>query len=159
MTNRSVLAVALAIVTLCSPSMLAQRGGAPPGDGKAKVNIVQATGCVERRAGSPVTWWLTQAAPPVVTRDGVFNTVQVEEAKKSPPGAREFQLVGIADFLDAESLLQSANRAAFTRPDQANATGELKAGRKVLVKGPLIESGGVARINLLAVVGLADGCR
>jgi hypothetical protein len=68
-------------------------------------------------------------------------------------------LVGVADFLDADALLRFGDRASFTKPDQVNATGELRAGRTVLVKGLLIESGAESRINLLAVVGLADSCR
>ena len=39
-----------------------------------------------------------------------------------------------------------------------NATGELVAGRTVLVKGLLIEANAPARINLLVVVALSDGC-
>ena len=87
---------------------------------------------------------------------------QVEEAKEQPLGSREFQLIGVAEFLDAESLLSFGDRAQFTRADQVNATNELREGRMVLVKGLLIEAGTSAgattRINLLAVVGLADGC-
>ncbi len=123
-----------------------------------QVEIVHTVGCVEQRAGDPTTWWLTRAAEPTVTRGGVFNENQVEEAKSTELGSRAFQLIGVADFLDAESLLRFGDRAQFTTPDQVNATGQLGAGRTVLVKGLLIEDGAAERINLLAVVGLADGC-
>ena len=66
--------------------------------------------------------------------------------------------MGVADFLGAEALLRSFDRSSFTTPDQVNATGELRAGRTVLIKGLLIESDDTARINLLSVVGLADTC-
>ena len=125
---------------------------------KPDVEIVQAVGCVERRGGDAEQWWLTRAAEPTVTRAGVFNSVQVDEAGEQASGEREFELVGVADFLGAEALLRSFDRSSFTAPDQVNATGELRAGRTVLVKGLLIEADAGARINLLAVVGLADTC-
>ena len=121
------------------------------------VQIVQTVGCVERRTGD-AEWWLARAAEPTVTRVGVFNRVQVDEAREQAPGDREFELVGVADFLGAEALLRSFDRSSFTTPDQVNATGELREGRTVLVKGLLIEADDVERINLLAVVGLADTC-
>jgi hypothetical protein len=125
---------------------------------KPQVEIVHTVGCVEERSGDTPTWWLARAVDPTVTRAGVFNETQVDSAKSTPLGSRAFQLIGVADFLDAESLLRFGDRAQFTTPDQVNATGQLAAGRTVLVKGLLIEDGGAARINLLAVVGLADGC-
>jgi len=123
-----------------------------------QVEIVQTVGCVEERGGEPPAWWLTRAVEPTVVRAGVFNENQVEEARSTALGSRAFQLIGVADFLDAESLLRFGDRAQFTTPDQVNATGQLGAGRTVLVKGLLIEDGAAERINLLAVVGLADGC-
>ena len=158
MTNRSVLAVALAIGALWSPRMAAQTAEAAKT--KVKVEVVQTVGCVERRNGEPATWWLTRAAAPTVTRAGVFNRVQVDEAKKTAaPGTREIRLVGVADFLDADGLLRAGDRARFTKPEQVNATGELREGRTVLVKGLLVDAGAESRINLLAVVGIADTCR
>ena len=123
-----------------------------------QVEFVQTVGCVERRTREDTTWWLTRAAEPTVTRRGVFNEVQVDEARETAPGAGEFRLVGFADFLTAEGLLNHGDRALFTTPDQINASGELRAGRTVLVKGLLIETDGESRINLMSVVGLADGC-
>jgi hypothetical protein len=153
------LGAALASAALCSPSLVAQRGARPAG-AKVKVEIVQTVGCVERRAGDPPLWWLTRAQAPSVTRDGVFNRAQVDEAKKtSTVGTLAFHLIGVADFLDVEGLLRSGNRAQFTSADQVNATGELREGRTVLVKGLLIDAGGESRINLIAVVGIADTCR
>ena len=117
------------------------------------VEIVHTVGCVERRTGD-AEWWLARAADPTVTRPGVFNQDDVDEAREQALGARAFHLVGVADFLGAEALLRSFDRSSFTTPDQANATGELRAGRRVLVKGLLVAAGEVERINLLAVVGL-----
>jgi hypothetical protein len=142
------------------PSLGAQAAPQSAAKPKPKVDVVQTVGCVERRGGPQPTWWLTRAATPTVSRVGVFNTLQVEEARKTATlGTREFELVGIAEFLDAEGLLRSGDRAAFTTPDQVNATGELRAGRTALVKGLLIEAGAQSRLNLLAVVGMAETCR
>lgn len=121
------------------------------------VEIVHTVGCVERRTGD-AEWWLTRAAEPTVTRPGVFNQDEVDEAREQAAGTLEFHLVGVADFLGAEALLRSFDRSSFTTPDQVNATGELREGRTVLVKGLRIAAEGVERINLLAVVGLADTC-
>jgi hypothetical protein len=89
----------------------------------------------------------------------VFNRTEVDEiAGAVKPGARVFQLVGVADFLDVDGLLASGDRQLFTTAEQANATGELRTGRMVLVKGLLIEADGDSRINLMAVVGLSETC-
>ena len=121
------------------------------------VEIVHTVGCVERRTGG-AEWWLARAAEPTVADPGVFNQDEVDEAREQALGTHEFHLVGVADFLGAEALLRSFDRATFTTPDQVNATGELREGRTVLVKGLRIAAEGVERINLLAVVGLADTC-
>ncbi len=145
-----------AAVAVTSP--VAVRSQEPEEAEKPQVEIVKTLGCAEKRPGSPATWWLTRAAEPETIRGGVFDANQVEEAKGSPLGAREFQLIGVADFLDAESLLEWGERSEFTTADQANATGELQEGRTVLVKGLLIDADPRPRINLLAVVGLAEDC-
>ena len=121
------------------------------------VEIVHTVGCVERRTGD-AEWWLARAAEPTVTESGVFNQDEVDEARAQALGTQAFHLVGVADFLGAEALLRSFDRSSFTTPDQVNATNELREGRTVLVKGLLIEADDMARINLLAVVGLADTC-
>ena len=125
--------------------------------GEPAVEIVHTVGCVERRAGG-AEWWLARAAEPTVSEPGVFNENEVDEARAQALGTHEFHLVGVADFLGAEALLRSFDRSSFTTPDQVNATGELRAGRKVLVKGLRIAAEEIERINLLAVVGLADTC-
>ena len=121
--------------------------------------MVHTLGCVEARNDAAAPWWLTRAATPTVTKRGVFNSDQIAEIEETALGTRQFQLVGVADFLTAEGLLRSGDRALFTTPDQVNATGELRDGRTVLVKGLLIETDGDPRINLVAVVGLEDKCR
>ena len=151
MTHRTVLMLAVMIAVTWPTAVQGQRPD-------PQVEIVQTVGCVELRNDDVATWWLTRAAEPTETRARVFNENEVEEAKEEALGSREFQLVGVAEFLDAESLLSFGDRAQFTTADQVNATNQLRVGHTVLVKGLLIEAGAVTRINLLAVVGLADGC-
>ena len=157
MTTRTLFA-ALVIGLVLSPRVaLAQQE--PAGSRGPQVDMVHTLGCVERRADAAAPWWLTRAAEPTVTKRGVFNSDQIAEIEETALGTRQFQLVGVADFLTAEGLLRSGDRALFTTPDQVNATGELRDGRTVLVKGLLIETDGDPRINLVAVVGLEDKCR
>lgn len=144
-----------AAVWLAPASTRGQRVAAT--SGAPAVEIVHTVGCVERRAGE-AEWWLARAAEPTVTEAGVFDEDEVNEARAQALGTHVFHLVGVADFLGAEALLRSFDRSSFTTPDQVNATGELRAGRTVLIKGLLIESDDAARINLLSVVGLADTC-
>jgi hypothetical protein len=105
---------------------------------------------------------LTRAAEPTVTNDDVFNENEVEAARSAALGSGEFQLIGVADFLDAASLLRFGDRAEFTTDDQVNATNQLRQGGTALIKGLLIaddaRQDASARINLLMVVALADGC-
>ena len=123
-----------------------------------QVEIVHTVGCVVPRSGDPTEWWLTRAAEPTVTRAGPFNENQVAEAREQAMGSLEFQLIGVAEFLDAEALLDWGDRSQFTTAEQANATAELREGRRVMVKGLLIESDEASRINLLTVVGLSETC-
>ena len=140
-----------------TPGAGEQRGRGAARGSKPQAEIVQTVGCVERGAGEN-TWRLTRAADPETTRFGVFDAAQVDEARQTARGSREFRLIGVADFLTAEGLLRSGDRALFTTPEQINATGGLREGRTVLVKGLLIDPDGEPRINLVAVVGLADTC-
>lgn len=155
--HRAVFAWALVTATAWPTAALAQRE-ATAKTSKPQVEIVHTLGCAEQRDHGATGWWLVRAVDPEVSRAGVFNVEQVEKANETALGTGEYELIGVADFLDADSLLESGERAQFTTPEQVNATGELRAGRRVLVKGLLIEAEPAKRINLLAVVGLADRC-
>ena len=158
MTSRTVIAQAGA-ATVATVSFMIATTWSTTANGQAaepQVAIVQTVGCVEQRGGAE--WWLTRAADPTGSRAGLFDVNQVDEAKETALGSREFQLVGVADFLSAEGLLRWGDRAQFTSPEQVNASGELREGRRLLVKGLLLETEAVSRINLLAVVGLANTC-
>jgi hypothetical protein len=157
MISRAAVAAALVMFAGMSGVAAGQRRVTNTSE-KPKVDIVQSVGCAERKAGSPATWWLGRAADATVSQPGVFTVAQVEQAKGAALGASTFQLVGVADFLDTAGLLQSGQRADFTTAENANASGQLKEGRKVLVKGLLIDGGDVKRINLMSVISLAESC-
>ena len=101
---------------------------------------------------------MARAAEPTVTEVGPFNEDEVEEARDVALGDREFQLIGVAEFLDGHEQLDWGDRASFTTSDQTNATRDLRDGRRVFVKGLLIDADSAAGINLLSVVALADSC-
>jgi len=147
------LAMALAGVWPAS----AQRQSRPPSD-PPKAPIVQALGCAEQRAGSPATWWLARASNADTATPGPLNVGQVEKAKGVALGTNTFRLIGEADFLSPEELLKSGERSKFTAADTANASGQLRAGRKVLVKGLLVDVAGEPRINLMSVVSVGETC-
>ena len=148
----------MALITLCASPGFAQRGRQTRPGEKPAVDVVQSIGCVERHDGNPETWWLTKAADARVTQPGVFSTGQVDTARGAALGANTFELVGVADFLDADGLLKSGRRREFTTSQNVNATGQIRPGRKILVKGMYITTGETKRINLLNVISLADSC-
>jgi hypothetical protein len=158
MTSRTVLAATFAVGFGLSLVAHAQTRRPPIASGKPKVDLVETVGCVERKSGTPVTWWLTSAANPKTTTVGFVTVTDVESARSLPLGNNSFQLIGVDDFLDAEALLQDPERSKFTTPETANATAQLRVGRKVLVKGLFIEADGQKRINLTQVISLADAC-
>lgn len=161
MSIREVLTLTLAVgVGFSSISTgHAQRRSPLGAAGKPKVDIVVGIGCVERKGGDPPTWWLSHAADPQVTPSASLGTAEIEQMKMVPMGTGVYQLVGVSDFLDVDSLLQDPLRAQFTTRETVNATGQLREGHKVVVKGPLVEMNGQKRINVMAVLGLADICR
>lgn len=122
---------------------------------KPTVPVVTTVGCVEKAGES---WFLTRAADPNETELPFSTFTELEDARGAALGSNRFQLVGVTDFLDAEGLLSSHQRAEFTTPESVNATGQLSEGRKVVVKGLYITSVEPHRINLTSLFSLADTC-
>ena len=83
------------------------------------------------------------------------NRDEIEEASGTPLGSRTYVLIGVADFLAPEELLDEFQRAEFTTVDSVNSTGSLVDGHRILVKGLFIEN---ERINLTSVIGLTERC-
>jgi hypothetical protein len=122
---------------------------------KPKVDIVQSVGCAERKSGQ---WWLTRATQAKASEGSFFNAIEVEEVRRLALGTNTYQLIGVADFLDTDGLLREGQRSQFTTRETANASGQLREGRKVVVKGLLIVASERPRINLTQVVSVSGTC-
>ena len=83
---------------------------------------------------------------------------ELQEAAQQALGTKDYVLVGTTDFLTQEDLLHHPQRAQFTRPAVANATGQLQDDRKLFVKGLLITAPNEMRLNLVAVHQVAETC-
>jgi hypothetical protein len=124
---------------------------------KPKVPIVSVVGCASRTAEG--TWMLTNATDGIESKVLFMSAKEIEEARKKALGNNRYKLLGTPEFLTKEELLKQEQRAEFTRPEVANATGQLQDGRKLLVKGLLITVPNEKRLNLVAVQQLADICK
>ena len=124
---------------------------------KPKVPIVSVVGCATRTADG--TWMLTNATDGIESKVLFMSAKEIEEARKQALGRNRYRLLGTPEFLTREELLKQGQRAEFTRPDAANATGQLQDGRKLVVKGLLITAPNEKRLNLVSVQQLADTCK
>ena len=124
---------------------------------KPTVPLVSAVGCAQRSPQG--AWTLTNATEPTEVRVLFMSAKEIEAARKQALGKNRYTLLGTPEFLTKEELLKSGQRAEFTRPEVANATGQLQDGRKLLVKGLLITAQNERRLNLVAVQQLADSCK
>jgi hypothetical protein len=124
---------------------------------KPAVPLVSAVGCAQRTPEG--AWALTNATEPVESRVLFMSAKEIDAARKQALGKNRYTLVGTPEFLTKEELLKSGQRAEFTRPEVANATGQLQHGRKLLVKGLLITAPSERRLNLVAVQQLAETCK
>ena len=101
---------------------------------------------------------LTHATDGVDSKTLFASDDELQEAAQQALGNKEYVLVGTTDFLTKKELLSHPQRAQFTRPAVANATGQLRDGRKLFVKGLLITAPNERRLNLVAVHEVADPC-
>lgn len=145
------LATAVAIPCGAALGVAAQEPDLP----ERTVPLVKTVGCVEKDGGS---WFLTAAADPEETEYPFASALEVQDARGAALGSHRFELVGVADFLDAEGLLSLHQRAEYTAPESVNATGQLAEGHKVAVKGLYITSVEPHRLNLTSVFSLTDTC-
>ena len=124
---------------------------------KPKAPLVTAVGCATRTPEG--TWVLSNATDSTETAQLFSSSKEIEAAKKQALGRNRYTLLGTADFASKEELLKTQQRAEFTRPEVANATGQLQNGKKIVVKGLLITAPNEKRLNLVSVLQLADICR
>lgn len=123
---------------------------------KPKVDMVSVVGCVSHPDDK--TWLLTNATSEVATAIPYTSEKEIAGARALTLGAAKYRLIGTNDFVTNEELLKDTQRAAFTTPRTANATGTLRPGRKVVVKALLIKAPNEKRLNLLSVQPRADTC-
>jgi hypothetical protein len=124
---------------------------------KPKAPLVSVVGCASRTPDG--AWLLTNATDSVETKELFSSAKEIAEAKQKQLGTNRYRLIGTADFDTKEELLKKPERATFTRPEVANATGQLQNGRKLVVKGLLIIAPNEKRLNLVSVQQLGDTCK
>ena len=139
----------LTAVALICASPLGIHGQEPSEESKPKVPLVSVVGCADRN--NEGAWSLRRATDGTETKRLYTSTKEIEEARAKRLGRNRYKLVGTADFVTKEELLKTQQRAEFTRPAVANATGQLQDGRKVVVKGLLITAPREKTLNLVSV--------
>jgi hypothetical protein len=116
--------------------------------------IVMVVGCASKTA-APHIWDLTRAGTRTESTRAGITTADKNQLAKQPLGRDTYQLIGVADFVDAETSRTIGDRANVLTPPRVNSTGMLVSGHKVAVKGLLIEAS-PPRINLTSVVDLGS---
>ena len=147
---------ALALAGGLAVGVHAQQSGASKPQPKAP--LVSVVGCASRTPDGK--WALTKATETSATEQLFSSSKEIEAAKNKELGKNRYGLVGTADFGTKEDLLKHQQRGEFTRPEVANATGQLQNGQRVVVKGLLITAGpNDKRLNLVSVLQLGDPCK
>lgn len=147
------LVVAIACACVSAAGLEAQQGE----KGKSAVDLVSVVGCATHRTDG--AWMLTNAGDPTVVPQAAIAEKEIEAARAQPLGKKGYRLVGTAEFVSAEELARSPVRAEFTTERSANSTGQLENGRKLIVKGLLINAPTEKRLNLTSVRQLSDSCK
>ena len=81
-------------------------GGAQDRDlTKPTINLVSSVGCA---AQDGATWTLTRASEAMVTRVPFSSTAEIEAANSTSLGSNTYTLIGVAEFLAVEGLLNSS---------------------------------------------------
>lgn len=107
--------------------------------------------------GARVTLPAPAPGQPVV-RPAAFVTPQESAAAALVTSGQEsLHLVGVSDFVTPEQSLLNPLRKGLYPIERVNATGALREGRRVVVKGVLI-AGSPARLNLTSVVAIDGAC-
>jgi hypothetical protein len=123
---------------------------------KSKTPIVLIVGCA-RETDQPHLWTLSNAGERSESSRVAITIEEKEQLARRPLGGDTYQLIGVADFVDADTSRRIGVRGEILAPSRVNATGVLASGHRVAVKGLYIE-GVPARINLTSVVDLGSRC-
>src|SRR5262245_11355611 len=111
-------------------------------------------GCAAKTP-APLIWDLTRAGARVEsTRAGITNA-EKDQLARLPLGRDIYQLIGVADFVDADTSAAIGDRARILTPSRANANGMLVSAHEVGVKRVLVDAPR-PRINLTSDVDLGS---
>jgi hypothetical protein len=124
----------------------------PTSPGSIRAPLVMLVGCAGKTA-QPQIWDLTRAGARVESSRAGITASEKDQLARQTLGQDAYQLIGVADFVDTQTARTIGDRGAILTPPRVNATGMLADGRKVAVKGLLIDAT-PPRINLTSVVDL-----
>jgi hypothetical protein len=121
-----------------------------------KSPIVLVVGCAAPSA-EPHIWVLSHAGERTTSVTPGIATAEKRDLQNAATGRETYHLIGVADFVDADSSRRIGVRGRIFSPSRVNATGTLVNGHKVAVKGLYIDAR-PPRINLTSVVHLSSTC-
>jgi hypothetical protein len=147
--RRSIACVAVTMAAI--PAAAGTNGQRPAG-----TPVVMVVGCA-RPGAQPHIWDLIRAGDHSESSRPGITTDEKAQLDRRALGQRTYQLIGVADFVDAETSRRIGVRGEILSRTRVNATGMLASGHKVAVKGLYIE-GTPPRINLTSVVDLGGRC-
>jgi hypothetical protein len=148
---------ATALVTLMTSVAAAHTRAAPQQSaGPSAAPVVMTVGCAEATA-RPEVWNLSHAGERSQSSRAGITIAEKGQLEQRPLGQTAYQLIGVADFVDAETSRTIGVRAEILPLARVNATGMLVSGHKVAVKGLYIDAR-PARINLTSVIDLGPRC-
>jgi hypothetical protein len=125
-----------------------------PSQANPRAPMVVVVGCA-RTTTLPQIWDLTQAGARVESSRAGITTSEKGQLAKQPLGQNTYQLIGVADFVDADASTMIGDRGKILTRARTNTTGMLASGHKVAVKGLLIDAT-PPRINLTSVLDLGS---
>ncbi len=142
-----------ALLLALMPRAEAMQQRTPDRPGAPMVLIV---GCA-RESAQPRSWTLSYAGERTESLRAGITAEEKAQLVQRPLGHDVYQLIGVADFVDADTSRKIGVRGEILPASRVNATGMLAGGHKIAVKGLYIQAI-PARINLTSVVDLGRSC-
>ena len=119
----SFASLALAVVAASGSADASQ---ATPG---RRIPIVMVAGCAKPTT-EPYVWTLSDAGPRRESTDAGITSDEEDRARKDPLGDHSYQLVGVAEFVDAEASRRIGVRGRLLSSTRVNSTGKLADGQR-----------------------------
>jgi hypothetical protein len=127
-----------------------------PSPDTPKSPVVLAVGCASQGT-QPNIWLLSHVGERSESSRAGITSEEREQLPQRSLGQDTYELIGVADFVNADASRTIGVRGEIFPRSRVNATGMLANGHKVAVKGLLIQ-GSPARINLTSVADLGPRC-